>query len=518
MKKTMVLSGIVLALCLTFVGCEDATSASDSWTPEPLPPLTGTVNITGNLWVGQVLSVDVSGLGGDTGVISYRWNDVAGLGVTSSTYTTVVGDAGNQITVTVTRSGFSGNVTSAPVTIAATAPEFTVPGDNLAERFAWLRENAESNRPYLVTIGANETLSPAQAALPTSVSGVTITLRGSGVGERTVTLSENGNLFTLGFGITLVLDNNVTLHGTATNNNHLVRINSGGTLVMNSGSAITGNTNTSTVAADAGGGVRVNGGGTFTMNGGRVSGNAATPATGTNGNGGGVFIASGSPGAVFNMGGGEISDNDAGNDGGGVFIAWAGTGGRTGTFTMGGGTIFENSAGGDGGGVFVGDGTLDGAGFVMEGGTIRDNSAVLDGGGVGLATGVFGRAEFDMNAGQISDNTAGGTGGGVNVGSRGIFNMRGGTIAGNGASSGGGVFVAMTVMGFEGGRFQISSGTINGGTGTNANTAATGAALHLGGTGAVGQRGTFAATGAFSSLGTLSTTNDTIQVANGVLQ
>ena len=135
-------------------------------------------------------------------------------------------------------------------------------------------------------------------------SNVTVTLRGIG-SNRTVYLSSNGSLFTVGSGVTLVLDANITLQGRIANTASLVTVNSGGSLRMNAGSAVTGNTlSTSNSSSEdiysRGGGVYVNGG-TFTMNGGTVSGNTAT--TYSNCHGGGVATAGN---GTFNKTGGTV--------------------------------------------------------------------------------------------------------------------------------------------------------------------------------------------------------------------
>ena len=164
-----------------------------------------------------------------------------------------------------------------------------VPGTTLAAQLEWLRNNAQNNARYLVTLNAgNEDITPAATALPSGVGGVTITLRGADA-TSTVTLSENGSLFTVGAGITLALDNNVTLtwRGDSLNPNDapLVRINADGTFVMRGNVAIRGN---------SGGGVYV-GGGTFTMLGGIISNNTAQ-------RGGGVLVTAG----TFSMSNGII--------------------------------------------------------------------------------------------------------------------------------------------------------------------------------------------------------------------
>ena len=192
-------------------------------------------------------------------------------------------------------------------------------------------------------------------------------------------------------------------------------------------------------------------GGTFDMYGGSITGNSSSSG------GGGVWMQSG----TFNLYDGSISGNET-DRGGGVYM-------KDGTFNMYGGSISGNETG-SGGGVYVEDGT-----FNMEGGRIDKNYSKKFGGGVGMGGGTFnmyggnisnnkaphnggvfvnGGGEFNMRGkASISDNeaTSDGTynccGGGVRV-DNGTFNMSGGSISGNKASSthscyGGGVYVGL---------------------------------------------------------------------------
>ena len=143
--------------------------------------------------------------------------------------------------------------------------------------------------------------------------------------ERTITLTSNGSMFTINSGVTLTLDENITLIGLSTNNASLVNLSSGN-LIINAGAKISGNT------ANSGGGINVNG--TVTINGGTISGNTAR--------GGGIFVNSG----TVTMNGGTISGNRSNNQGGGVDVSG-------GTFTMHGGVISGNTASTYGGGIYV---------------------------------------------------------------------------------------------------------------------------------------------------------------------
>jgi hypothetical protein len=146
-------------------------------------------------------------------------------------------------------------------------------------------------------------------------------------GNGTIYLQGKGSLFNIGNGQKLILDG-VTLVGAADNDSTLVRVGSGGELVLKSGAIIGNNAINSN-----GGGVFVADGGTFTMSGGGIYGNTASS------NGGGIWV----HGGTFIMEGGEIYGNTALNiedpsGGGGIFITGSAT------FIMEGGTIYGSDA------------------------------------------------------------------------------------------------------------------------------------------------------------------------------
>ena len=78
-----------------------------------LPVLTGSVSISVNAQVGQKLTAHTDNLNGE-GTISYQWKrgGTADVGINNSEYTVQSGDVGSFIVVIVTRSGYSGSVTS----------------------------------------------------------------------------------------------------------------------------------------------------------------------------------------------------------------------------------------------------------------------------------------------------------------------------------------------------------------------------------------------------------------------
>jgi fibronectin type 3 domain-containing protein len=322
-----------------------------------------------------------------------------------------------------------------------------VPGNNLATKLAWLQNNTVSNNLYIIEVDCDENISPHTLSY-SSKSGIAILLSGNDV-MRTVNISDQGRLFTVDTGVTLILYNNITLKGINNNNNSLVYVNNGGTLAMNTGAKIIDNYIS---YLHGGGGVYVDGG-TFTMNGGEISGNSSTYYHGggvnvsggiftmnggkitgntssTSGNGGGVYVNDG----IFTMNGGEISGNISSGSGGGVYVS--------GTFNLNGGEIFGNTSRSGGGGVYVSGET-----FIMNGGIISENSASSsEGGGVYISN-----VTFSMNNGEISGNSATSFGGGgVYVHNNGIFTMNGGDISDNGS----GVYV-------RGGTFTMNDGKIS---------------------------------------------------------
>ena len=305
--------------------------------------------------------------------------------------------------------------------------ELQITGVTLVDKLIFLKANIQNDGSYIVEVGADETVAP-QTLSYSGVSGVTITLRNSGGMMRTVSLGSNGALFTVGSGVTLVLENNITLRGRSSNSNSVVRVNAGGAFVMEGGtvsgnssdggvyvtgsgssfamqSGIISNNTASSGSSNYGGGVHVTSGGTFTMSGtAEISGNTAS------GNGGGGVYVGGS--GTFAMQGGTISGNNASggsiNNGGGVYV------GSSGTFAMSGGSLTGNTArGGYGGGVYVDSGNFTKAGSAsiigfdddaVNGNAVKDGSdnAVSNRGHAvyALRASVFARRETSIGSGE----------------------------------------------------------------------------------------------------------------------
>jgi hypothetical protein len=183
---------------------------------------------------------------------------------------------------------------------------------------------------------------------------------------------EVGTLITVNSGVTLTLKN-ITFRGKGDHYDPnggypLIRVNTGGTLILEDGAMILDNY---TIRGEDSSGVSVHGGSFVMRTGATVGGNStrgamySAPDSGGNGIGVGVR-----DGGMFTMEGGEIRANRVGEYcmGGGVYVT--GTNSR---FIMKGGTILLNNgdnAWSGGGGV-----AIDGGLFVMTGGTIIENGA-----------------------------------------------------------------------------------------------------------------------------------------------
>jgi hypothetical protein len=290
-------------------------------------------------------------------------------------------------------SGLLGISTTADGNVSST--EIIVEGTSLTGKFDWLLSNAQSGKTYVIILDRDETLTVGQN-LDYDGRIITLILRGRGAMRR-ISLTASRSLLTVRSGVTLILDNNITLQGYNTYTNvagdALVRVGSGAELIMNDGTTINGH-----ISGNGGGGVYVSG--TFIMNGGTISGCYGA-------RGGGVYI----EGGTFVMNNGIISGN-SGWRGGGVTIF------DSGTFTMTGGAISGNITNDwhGGAGVYLYNGT-----FTMSGGSISGNSATVktEGGGV-----LVGYGTFTMTGGSISGNSVReGKGGGVYVSNAGTFNL-----------------------------------------------------------------------------------------------
>jgi hypothetical protein len=206
-----------------------------------------------------------------------------------------------------------------------------------------------NNQSYTVYVRGSVDVAGSTANTFGSVTGLTVTLKGSGV----LYPSSNGNLLHIGANQTLIIDSvGLTLGGRINNNNSLVYITNNARLELKNGK-ISDNTNyyeaTYNNQYSQGGGVYVGSGGSFTMSGGTISGNIASIrwfGSSTSGNtyahGGGVYNA-----GTFTMTGGTISGNRAYALGSSIIRCYAYGGGlyNAGTFRIASGTVYGTGEG-----------------------------------------------------------------------------------------------------------------------------------------------------------------------------
>jgi len=333
--------------------------------------------------------------------------------------------------------------------------------------------NGGNNQSYTIYVSGNIPVAGSTANTFGVLTGISVTLQGDG----RLSLNSAGNLLRIAADQTLIIDSaDLTLQGYSSNNTsalYITGVNAelelrNGTISSNIVSASSGTIN--------GGGVYVTDNGIFTMYGGAVSSNRTTITTTTGSTVyakcGGVYVTGSSS---FTMYDGIISGNRA--------YAYSQT--------------YWSYA--YGGGVYV----TESSSFTMHSGTISGNTAEVRGGHSSYARG---SAE---GGGVLIDNSN--------------FTMYGGTISGNAASTtgssynpyayGGGVSVTGSSV------FRIVNGTVYGsseGVLSNTVTAGTSAGAALYGS---ARCGTFSgASDAWVNSGNLNSTNNTINVLNGVLQ
>ena len=265
--------------------------------------------------------------------------------------------------------------------------------------------------------------------------------------------SYGGGVYVDGGGFTM---SGGTIGGTKTGETNTATYGGGGVYAKANfemtGGSITGN------ETNRGGGVYVTGKGSFTMSA-SADGQNIPSITGNNAteNGGGVYVIGSS--STFEMTGGSIggtNENDANTAyrGGGVCVDCS-------KFTMSASadgqnipSITGNNATENGGGVYViGSSST----FKMTGGTIggtdaNDANTATNGGGVCVSK----NGSFEMSGSScITNNKADSYGGGVNINyASATFTMKGGSITGNNAAYGGGVYTVN--------EFKMTGGSITG--------------------------------------------------------
>ena len=174
----------------------------------------------------------------------------------------------------------------------------------------------------------------------------------------------------------------ITLTGVAIRGN-VAADDGGGLYVISATGTLSSCSVEANYAADRGGGLLAVTGATLVVGGGTLSGNTS------GGNGGGVTVQGGS--SSITMDGTAVTDNSSGGDGGGL---WSNSGGVTVTNAV----IDGNLSAGDGGGIFGGSG----ASVSVADTDVSNNVTVGDGGGLFLTVGSASNSSF---SGNMPDDT-----------------------------------------------------------------------------------------------------------------
>jgi len=468
-----------LTVTVTREGYAGSKSSTTDVVIDPrLPDLTGTVSITGTAKVGETLTVDVSGLGGEEGEISYTWKrsngDVVG---TNSSYTLVLADFGYAITVTVTREGYNGSASDQTASVNAyhkvkfvdedgeELSEQTIarngcatnPGNLGPKPFAEAPEaglyayapnaipdktfagwyNGATLFSFSTQITADITLGPQWTAPRISTVAVNdlaaaITrVKQSGAsydGAYTLCISTNVNAAPQTLN---VANRQLTIIGVGEERE--IRLSSNGALF--------------TVGASGQNNIELTLGKNITLFGRKVGGNG-----GADNNNAVVHVQYNSAKLTM-LDGSKITGNNSSTSGGGVRTEY------TGSFIMQGGEISGNKSVGSGGGVYA----FNAGPVTIHDGIISGNEAAYSAGGIFFYSN---SSEFNMYDGKISGNTAGTNGGGVHI--EGPFHMYGGEISGNvAANDGGGVRINNNAFHMHDGK--ISGNEAANGGGVNGN-------------------------------------------------
>jgi len=281
------------------------------------------------------------------------------------------------VTVSVGESGQSAAVNATTERIPITPS-----GATLAEQLAYIASYAGDGDVFDIVVNSDVYIGPTSVS--TLGRNITVNIRSASPEDvKTIQLEGQGHLFSVDTGITLKLQD-IVLSGHSNNTRALVSVGQG-TLILNSGAKITGNTNDWNIGDYCGGGVRVNGGNLELNDGAEISRNNVT---GLNAYGGAIYVEN--HGSVI-IRGGIITENNVDSRtalygfGGGIYI----TGNST--VTMSGGIISKNNAAGwnnRGGGINVENGSTftkraasgNGVSGIIYG-SAGDNANITAGGG-----------------------------------------------------------------------------------------------------------------------------------------
>jgi hypothetical protein len=455
------LSGSGSTRTFTMPAANVTVSATFSQNAPPAPvSYTITNNARSGAITGGSVSVQVgSGTVQTNASVTAYANDTITLAISPATnYSlgtlTVTATSGSNPTVNGNGNGNSRTFTmpAANVTVSATFTQNASPPSPSSKRVSWYVSNAaNSDLPSATAEWSGDTVTAALSNIKSNAGKVSGGKKAVVVISGTVDSSTEGagasgaTMFTIkGVYPPLVFRGDATTKGIIDAGNarriFMIQSRSSGIpnevtladdLTLQNGRAV------STTPVDTVGGAVYIIGGTFNMTGGVIKNSVSTSggAIGTNN-----WAMDSVPRNQVNLSGGEITGNR--ND------KLAG---------------LDN----EGGAIYIIDGNLSISGTV----NIHDNGTdgkTLKGGAVYLLRSTIG-TEMTMSGGTIQNNKATGDGGGVYVGAKCVFTISNGTITGNTAGQGGGVFIykSQYVQQTAWATFNNNGGTITGNTPNN---------------------------------------------------
>jgi hypothetical protein len=304
------------------------------------------------------------------------------------------------------------------------------------------------------------------------LAGKRITIESDAFSSHIISLGRSGSLITVNEGVSLIV-NELTLQGRSDNTASLVKVN-GGTLILNTGAKITGNTYRATFTETFGGGLSIYHG-TLEIAGGEVYDNKVSFSG--SGNyydlfGGGIYAENSkvrmSAGAIR---GNQVVSNttgDAHGMSGGLHL-------KNTVFELSGGNIEGNTVSvktsmgiiARGGGITATGESI----FRMTGGKVRDNHITVSGGNFWTSAsggGIFSDSEsrFKMVGGVISGNSCTSSEYNHSIGNNYYFGAYGGGVISNNMIKTGGIIYGHEVLGNDADGFPLkNTATTSGGEG-----------------------------------------------------
>lgn len=199
-------------ITITVTRTDNSGSVTSTPTANVINPLTGTVTIIGTAHVGRILTVDTNSLAG-TGNIIYEWrrgntivqndvNDYTYMLINNNNYLVQSNDSNSTITVTVTRDGYTGSITSTPTVIIPFQIPFTAKKISVGQSgktvVAIRSDGSLWTWGYLYNIGTLTVIDEMKNLTPTRIGTDTNWALVSAAASHAVAIKTDGSLWAWG--------------------------------------------------------------------------------------------------------------------------------------------------------------------------------------------------------------------------------------------------------------------------------------------------------------------------------